>query len=476
VDRDVVNNLTWSTGTYLYDGSGNIKTIGSDSYWYDTAGRLIKAEVGGTVETYQYDSFGNLVEKTSGGATAHFGPDPRTNRLAGESYDAAGAQLTRTGLGTYYSYDSVGSLMWISEEGYSGMGGEDFYLYTADDERIVTFQTEDEAYIRVRDLKNRVVREYFDYEADGWMEWQRDYIYAGDRLVSGQGISGEMRHYHRDHLGSTRLITDRDGVQIAKMDYFPFGVEKTSTVQESGLQPDPMKFTGHERDYNGLYWIQTQDYLDYMHARYYQARMGRFLTVDPGRDWDMVKPQSWNRYGYARNSPVSIADPDGRNAVLVLRLARFLGPPALRYALRQGVRAAGPTFVRASTDYLRQRTSSCAHPVVLPQAMSVPAVSWPGWDPNAPPEGFTDWRGKKGAAPGSNALGAWVNPETNEYLSPDLEHAEDKGRGPHWTYGDANGKQWDVYPDDVVVPAGEKKTEGEPQEETKEWEKTPPET
>lgn len=214
VDRDVVNNQTWTTGTYLYDGSGNIKKIGGDTYWYDTAGRLIKAEVGGTLETYKYDSFGNLVERTTGGATAHFGPDPRTNRLAGESYDAAGAQLTRAGNGTYYSYDSVGSLMWISEEGYSGIGEEDFYLYTADDERIVTFQTEDEAFIRVRDLKNRVIREYFDYEADGWLEWQRDFVYAGDRLVSGEFLSMEgMRHYHRDHLGSTRLITDAEGVR-----------------------------------------------------------------------------------------------------------------------------------------------------------------------------------------------------------------------------------------------------------------------
>lgn len=92
-------------------------------------------------------------------------------------------------------------------------------------------------------------------------------------------------------------------------------MEKTSTVQESYVHPDPMKFTGHERDYNGLYWIQTQDYLDYMHARYYQARMGRFLSVDPSMDLQAnpPNPQRWNRYSYVSNNPINKIDPDGRD-------------------------------------------------------------------------------------------------------------------------------------------------------------------
>jgi hypothetical protein len=36
-----------SSGTYLYDGSGNIKFIGSDSYVYDNLGRLKAATVQG---------------------------------------------------------------------------------------------------------------------------------------------------------------------------------------------------------------------------------------------------------------------------------------------------------------------------------------------------------------------------------------------------------------------------------------------
>jgi hypothetical protein len=39
---------------------------------------------------------------------------------------------------------------------------------------------------------------------------------------------------------------------------------------------------------------------------------GRFLSVDPGRDWDPHQPQSWNMYSYVRNNPINRTDPTGR--------------------------------------------------------------------------------------------------------------------------------------------------------------------
>ena len=61
----------------------------------------------------------------------------------------------------------------------------------------------------------------------------------------------------------------------------------------------------------------TEDaaYRDYMHARYYQAKCGRFLSVDP--TWESAdpgRPQTWNRYSYVTNNPINLTDPDGRNA------------------------------------------------------------------------------------------------------------------------------------------------------------------
>jgi uncharacterized protein RhaS with RHS repeats len=52
-----------------------------------------------------------------------------------------------------------------------------------------------------------------------------------------------------------------------------------------------------------------------MHARYYDANLGRFLSVDPKeRRTSATRPQEWNRYAYALNNPLKYVDPDGRDA------------------------------------------------------------------------------------------------------------------------------------------------------------------
>jgi RHS repeat-associated protein len=113
-------------------------------------------------------------------------------------------------------------------------------------------------------------------------------------------VQGNPLQFHLDHLGSPRVITGNGGVRLATHEYFPFGRETAASTQDS----EKKKFTGHERDDINL---------DYMHARYYLPYAGRFLSVDP--TWvsaDLGKPQSWNRYSYVLNSPMTYTDPDGR--------------------------------------------------------------------------------------------------------------------------------------------------------------------
>ena len=126
--------------------------------------------------------------------------------------------------------------------------------------------------------------------------WTEDYIYRGSQLLAAEEPYG-TKHFHLDHLGTPRLITDGAGVQLSLHTYYAFGAEAdTPTAGEK-------QFTGHERDSGTL---------DYMHARYYSPQMGRFLSVDPG-GWNPSRPQSWNRYAYAINNPIRYIDPDGRD-------------------------------------------------------------------------------------------------------------------------------------------------------------------
>jgi RHS repeat-associated protein len=142
-----------------------------------------------------------------------------------------------------------------------------------------------------------------------------DFIWRDGLLLGSQRPleMGGRRHLHLDHLGTPRLITSDNGQLVSYHDYYPFGDEKSSYWQEvaGGFdREEPMKFTGHERDYAGGMGAEDGHAVDYMHARYYSPTAGRFLSVDPvlGK---LNQPQSWNRYAYVMNNPMNRTDPTG---------------------------------------------------------------------------------------------------------------------------------------------------------------------
>jgi RHS repeat-associated protein len=106
---------------------------------------------------------------------------------------------------------------------------------------------------------------------------------------------------------------------VSSHTYYPFGAEMSQAAQENPAEA--MKFTGHERD------IVAGDNhsVDYMHARYYNANLGRFLEVDPAPG-DPSSPRSWNRYSYVENSPIGKNDPSGRCSVAAILFAPTLCP------------------------------------------------------------------------------------------------------------------------------------------------------
>ena len=326
---DADTDLEWGPKAYSYDGSGNIEKIGVDEYTYDSAGRLIKAKVNGKTETYQYDAFGNLTEKKVDGANpVPIAVDSGSNRVVGPEYDAAGNVTTRDGRARY-TFDSLNML-----SHYEGASDRRI-LYDSDDERIGTI-IDSLSRWTIRDLDGQIMREYRGDDQGMTMLWfwEQDHIRGEGQLLGGEtqewGYNastssmrfGGERHYHLDHLGSVRMVTNKLGRSVSEHDFYPFGTSQTKTYQEPMNWGDPhldgMRFAGHWRDYLGYLDVEGNDYLDYMHARYYDPGLGRFLSIDPGKDWDLQAPQSWNRYAYVRNNPVVQTDPSGEAVMLVL--------------------------------------------------------------------------------------------------------------------------------------------------------------
>ena len=80
-----------------------------------------------------------------------------------------------------------------------------------------------------------------------------------------------------DHLGSVRVVTDANARVVGRHDFLPFGQEIASgqagRTSLFGANDVHQKFTGQER--------HAEAGLDYMHARYYGAALGRFTRLNP---------------------------------------------------------------------------------------------------------------------------------------------------------------------------------------------------
>ena len=111
--------------------------------------------------------------------------------------------------------------------------------------------------------------------------------------------NGILTYVHTDILGSAVLLTDPSGAVVGTYEYEPLG--DLVGLLETGEGTDYL-FTGQEYD--------VESSLYYYNARYYNPRIGRFISRDAfmGRDGDVL---SKNRYIYVKNNPLKYVDPSG---------------------------------------------------------------------------------------------------------------------------------------------------------------------
>lgn len=132
-----------------------------------------------------------------------------------------------------------------------------------------------------------------------------EYVFFGGRRVVQRDPSGNLYLYLADQIGSTRSITKVATSGSASIcydaDFAPYGSEIAHT---NSCSPN-YKFTGYERD--------TETGLDYALNRYYNPRIGRFMSTDPlgTASVNQTNPQSSNRYTYVANNPSIFVDSTG---------------------------------------------------------------------------------------------------------------------------------------------------------------------
>jgi RHS repeat-associated protein len=267
------------------------------SYTYDELNRLSTmsspADASGcTGLTWTYDAWGNrLSQNNAGGSclTPSHAVMPN-NRITdtGYNYDAAG-NMTSDNVHNY-TYDAENRV--VAVDG----GATATYTYDANGHRVQKIAggaTTEYLY----DLSGNVVA-----DVNGSNILQAAYSYLGGSLFAEYAYNLTL-FIHKDHLGSTRVITDLAGAINDSMDYLPYG------EQISGGSTSTHKFTGKERD--------AESGLDEFGARYYSAALGRFSIPDwssipkPIPYADLTDPQSVNLYSYLTNNPLNSTDQNG---------------------------------------------------------------------------------------------------------------------------------------------------------------------
>jgi len=98
--------------------------------------------------------------------------------------------------------------------------------------------------------------------------------------------------------------SDENGYLYLNEEYQPYGEKIYGTEDFFGAGEDW---------YTGKNYSEELD-LTYFGARWYDAKQGRFLSMDPV-PVEIDSPHTFNRHVYAKNNPYSYIDPDGENAV-----------------------------------------------------------------------------------------------------------------------------------------------------------------
>ena len=284
-----------------------------EQFFYDNLHRLdySQLDTGSGYNTnldLDYASNGNITKKTDVSASTWIYDSTQIHavKTAGSNtydYDANGNQIKRNADDVeYYSYN----LPYIIE---NGTKYQEFY-YDGNRRRWK------ETYDNGTDYETTIyVGSDFEKRTEGSNTFYRHQIYADGRLVAVRvrsnlsGGTDETKSILTDHLGSVVETLNSSGGTDFSIAYSAFGERRDPTDWSGPHTSEPSLAELTQEGFTGHTHIDSSP-LIHMGGRVMDAQLGRFMSADPYVPHP-YSTQSFNRFSYVQNNPLSATDPSG---------------------------------------------------------------------------------------------------------------------------------------------------------------------
>ncbi len=235
----------------------------TDTFTYDPLNRIATSETDGITGTYTYNRRG---DRTAFGPTPYVAEDEAS-----------------------YTYDDRDRLTGVTTQG-----------------ETVTYRYNGDNLLYERTAQGETTRYYYDGDqviaeatvVDGVPQLKTRYI-RGQGLVANEDAAGDKAYYLQNGHGDVIELRDRTG--NTRLNQYAYDIWGNPTVVQENVH--------NVFRYSGEMW-DTATKLQYLRARWYDPRDGRFLNEDTF-EGQIDNPLSLNLYTYVYNNPLTNIDPTG---------------------------------------------------------------------------------------------------------------------------------------------------------------------
>ena len=304
---------------YDFDPLGNLQTRAdrkrgiTESFCYDTMNRLVGAGIGAcTHSENSYDAYGNILSKRGVAGSYEYG------------HGSAGPNAVTRANNLSYEYDANGNFKLAKDSQNQIVKSA---VYSAFNKPTQLTDNGNSVDIIYGPHKNRIQRSdstgrtsiyagLGSYEETTYNGTTQQVHYVGNVgefvIESGNNNGSYYLFTHTDHIGSTVAKTRMDLAQSEFLANDAWGERLDGAWDAQKLGPDYQP-TGSARGFTNHEHLDAVG-LIHMNGRVYDPQIGRFLSPDLYIQAP-TNTQSYNRYTYVFNNPLSFVDPTGYRTI-----------------------------------------------------------------------------------------------------------------------------------------------------------------